>query len=121
MNTYQITRALEHDPVTSSSVASSPVINYPGQSKSIRADLLQTLIPATNPEHTGLPSTSRRKKRGNSSIATDMHPNTIGNHLETFLGHVHGTLISVNCRVHGRTYVASTVYFTLVIEQGVLV
>ena len=73
-----------------------------------------------NPEHTGLPSTFRRKKGGNSLIATDMHPNTIRNHLETFLGHAHGTSIGVNCRVHGRTCAASTEYFTLVIEQGAI-
>ena len=119
MNTYQITRALKHDPVTSKSsfAAYSPATNCPRQSKSIRADSSQTLIPAVNPEHTGLASTFRRKKKGNSSIATD----TIGNNLETFSRHVHGTLINVNCKMHGPTYVVNTVYFTLVTEQEVLV
>ena len=74
-----------------------------------------------NPEHIGLPSTFHRKKKGNSSIVMDMHPNIIGNHLETFSRHIHGTLINVNYKVHGPTYVVNTVYFTLVTEQGALV
>ena len=109
MNTAQITHALEQDPVTSkkfcgvfpSDKLPRTIDRYPCGfvANTDCARNTDCALPLSTLESIGSPFISHRKRKENSLTG--------------------GILIDVNCKVLGRTYVASIAYFTLAIEQEV--
>ena len=117
MNTLQLKRALERNPLTKKTFCGVfaadelPIIN------TFPCGFVAKQILVQNREHTGWLFTFPLVKKENSLIVTDIHLNIMVNHLNSTKSK-HGTIVSY--RVRGAKCVDSIVFFTFIIEAAVI-